>query len=226
MRRRINIQSATAADNGLLLTLSEAIGIEDIRLIVDETKKAVICSSMQKDNVEVTTTTSGSTILIPTKFGASASDTFTVEIDTTDKPADITDSVNKKVAAEHTTTRTAIADAKTAIKTDIAATQTAITNAHATTDTAIAATKTVCENGFSATESAISNAHTALLGEDTTATQTAILQAVATVVQDAAAFNKNLYSAHFEENTDNSDSYTMVLPMVAGIDEATQTVTI
>ncbi len=222
MRRRINIQSATAADNGLLLSLSEAIGIEDIRLIVDETKKAVICSSMQKDNVEVT----GSTILIPTKFGASASDTFTVEIDTTDKPADITDSVNKKVAAEHTTTRTAIADAKTTLETDIAATQTAITNAHATTDTAIAATKTVCENGFSATASAIANAQTALLGEDTTATQTAILQAVATAVQDAAAFNKNLYSAHFEENTDDSDSYTMVLPMVAGIDEATQTVTI
>ncbi len=44
-------------------------------------------------------------------------------------------------------------------------------------------------------------------------------------VQSEVASNKNLYSARFEENTDGSDTYTMVLPMVAGVAETTQTIT-
>lgn len=39
--------------NGQTIVLPDEVTIEDIRLIVNETKKKVICSSMQKSNVEV-----------------------------------------------------------------------------------------------------------------------------------------------------------------------------
>ncbi len=58
------------------------------------------------------------------------------------------------------------------------------------------------------------------------ATQTAILQAVSTAVQDAAEMNKQAYSARFEQNTDTDNSYTLVLPMVAGVEGTTQTITV
>ena len=169
MRRRIDItDTKEVVGGGILLYVSEVIDIEDIRLIVDETQKKVICSSMQKDNVTIESTAENSVILVPSKFGASKDDVFTVEIDTADKLSDVTSSIS----------------------------------------TAISATQE------------------ALLGEDTTATQTSILQAVSTAVQDAADFNKNLYSARFEQNTDSSDSYTLVLPMVAGVEDTTQTITV
>lgn len=41
--------------NGQTIVLPNEVTIEDIRLIVNETQKEVICSSMQKSNVGVTT---------------------------------------------------------------------------------------------------------------------------------------------------------------------------
>ncbi len=169
MRRRIDITETMEVEGrGVLLYVSEVIDIEDVRLIVDETQKKVICSSMQKDNVTIESTAKNSIILVPSKFGASKDDVFTVEIDTADKLSDVTSSIN----------------------------------------------------------TAITSAQSALLGEDTTATQTAILQAVATAVQDAAEMNKQAYSARFEQNTDTDNSYTLVLPIIAGVDETTQTATL
>lgn len=169
MRRRIDItETMEDADRGILLYVSEVIDIEDIRLIVDETQKKVICSSMQKNNVTVETNAKYSIILVPSKFGASKDDVFTVEIDTADKLSDVTTGIS----------------------------------------------------------TAISTTQDALLGDDPTATQTAILQAVSTAVQDAAEMNKQAYSARFEQNTDDTDSYTLVLPLVAGVESSTQTITV
>lgn len=49
-------------------------------------------------------------------------------------------------------------------------------------------------------------------GENTEATNTAILEAVSNIVD-----TKNLYSVRFESNDDGPNTYTMVLPVVAGV---------
>lgn len=49
-------------------------------------------------------------------------------------------------------------------------------------------------------------------GENTEATNTAILKAVSDIVD-----TKNLYSVRFESNDDGPNTYTMVLPVVAGV---------
>lgn len=63
---------------GQTIVLPEQITIEDLRLIVNETQKKVICSSMQKDNVDVQsdniTVSSSICTLQP-------SDQLTIEID-------------------------------------------------------------------------------------------------------------------------------------------------
>ena len=49
-------------------------------------------------------------------------------------------------------------------------------------------------------------------GENKDATNTAILEAVSNIVD-----TKNLYSVRFESNDDGPNTYTMVLPVVAGV---------
>jgi hypothetical protein len=49
-------------------------------------------------------------------------------------------------------------------------------------------------------------------GENQEATNTAILEAVSNIVD-----TKNLYSVRFESNDDGPNTYTMVLPVVAGV---------
>lgn len=49
-------------------------------------------------------------------------------------------------------------------------------------------------------------------GENQEATNTAILEAVSNIVD-----TKNLYSVRFESNNDGPNTYTMVLPVVAGV---------
>lgn len=49
-------------------------------------------------------------------------------------------------------------------------------------------------------------------GENVDATNTAILEAVSAIVD-----TKNLYSVRFESNDDGPNTYTMVLPVVAGV---------
>lgn len=181
MRRRIDTYTIDTAANAIVLS-EETITLEDIRLIVDETQKKIICSSMQKNNmvikidgvkttipVPVTISSDGKTITIDTQVCTLASgDAITFEIDTADTLSDVTSSIS----------------------------------------------------------TAITSAQSALLGDDHTATQTAILQAVSTAVQDAAEMNKQAYSARFEQNTDTDNSYTLVLPLIAGVDETTQTATL
>lgn len=49
-------------------------------------------------------------------------------------------------------------------------------------------------------------------GDNQQATNTAILEAVSNIVD-----TKNLYSVRFESNDDGPNTYTMVLPVVAGV---------
>lgn len=49
-------------------------------------------------------------------------------------------------------------------------------------------------------------------GDNPDATNTAILEAVSNIVD-----TKNLYSVRFESNDDGPNTYTMVLPVVAGV---------
>ncbi len=105
--------------------------------------------------------------------------------------------------------------------------------AHENLQTAISETKGTLEECITNARDDINNGiadlstqHTAIIGEDTTTTLTTILQAVSTAVQDAAEMNKQAYSARFEQNTDTDNSYTLVLPIIAGVDETTQTATL
>lgn len=64
--------------NGQTIVLPDEVTIEDIRLIVNETQKKVICSSMQKNNVHV----EGATIIVfPDVCIMQSGDQLTIEID-------------------------------------------------------------------------------------------------------------------------------------------------
>lgn len=63
---------------GQSIVLPKQITIEDLRLVVNETQKQVICSSMQKNNVEV----QSDNILVPTSVCTlHPTDLLTIEID-------------------------------------------------------------------------------------------------------------------------------------------------
>lgn len=76
MRYRHNnysISGQTITINGVT-----TVNIQDIRLIIDETDKKVICSSMQKDNVTV----SGNVITVPSSVATlNAAHKYTIELD-------------------------------------------------------------------------------------------------------------------------------------------------
>jgi hypothetical protein len=143
MRRRVNC-TIDATNNTIIV--AEPITIDDIRLIVDETQVKVICSSMQKSNIGVTTDTNAATIAVPTSICTlAADDHITFEIDTTD-------------------------------------------NAHADHEE--------------------------------------IKSAVDAQVDKFVEKGNALWSARFDKNSDSSDTYSLVLPMIAGVTEDTNTVTI
>lgn len=143
MRRRVNC-TIDAASNTIIV--AEPITIDDIRLIVDETQMKVICSSMQKSNVDVTTDTNAAVVVVPTSVCTlAADDHITFEIDTADN-----------ARADHE----------------------------------------------------------------------AIKAAVDAQVEKFVEKGSVLWSARFDKNSDSSDTYSLVLPMIAGVAEDTNTVTI
>lgn len=68
------------------IVIPEQITIEDLRLIVNETQKKVICSSMQKDNVYVQ---SDSISVNPSICELQSTDELTIEIDKGDGLANV-----------------------------------------------------------------------------------------------------------------------------------------
>ena len=80
MRTRINAYNIIGGRQ--IDTQQQDLTIEDIRLIVNETKKVVICSSMQKDNI--ISVDNGIITYKDTIPESSADDQMTIEIDNGD----------------------------------------------------------------------------------------------------------------------------------------------
>ena len=79
MRNRITDYTFTAGERSITLTKFDAVTVPDLRLIVNETQKYIICSSMQKDLV----TCSGNGItFVDTLPALQAGDQLTIEVDT------------------------------------------------------------------------------------------------------------------------------------------------
>ena len=107
-------------DDGSLDTADERLIKESVRLIIDETNKVVLCSSMQKNRIiniyaqgnqgESTADTIYIRIAIPEDKTVSASDQFTIEMDWGDT---IEDNIPTDYAKE-TTAQQAAADAEAA----------------------------------------------------------------------------------------------------------------
>lgn len=100
--------------SGQKITIPKATTIEDIRLIINETKGVVICSSMQKDNVTLTTITDPIAGTTETSIGV---DTSICELSFTDKltiECDYGDDNAKETTllAESAAIKEAIANAK------------------------------------------------------------------------------------------------------------------
>ena len=152
MRRRTTKFTIDTSTNAFVMT--DALTIDDIRLIVNETQNIVICSSMQKSNVSI----SGNSVIVNSDVCTLASgDHITFEIDKGDGIEDIT---------------------------------------------------------------------SAIIGDDATATQTAIKTSVETLMKSVRTALTNNYSAHFEKNSDGDNTYTLILPLEAGIDTTTKTITV
>ena len=90
MRYRIKEYSIT----GQTILLDDRLTIEDIRLIVNETQKVVICSSMQKSNVQV----QSNYIVVPIDICTlNANDKLTIEIDKRDSFEDVKEEIKEEV---------------------------------------------------------------------------------------------------------------------------------
>lgn len=216
MRRRLNTYTINSSTNSIVL--GESVTLEDIRLIVDETQHKIVCSSMQKNNMVVTVDGVKTTIAAPVTISAdnktitidtrvcalNTSDAITIEIDNGDKLSEVISNISTlsdKVLWEHATTRTVISTSESAI-----------TSAVSTAESNV--------------KTAISDAQSALIGTNTEASQTKILEAVQQAILDAAEMNKTAYASVFQKNEDGADTYTMILPNIFEVDETTQTVTV
>ena len=81
----------------ITLTGVTSVTVADIRLIVDETEKKVICSSMQKDNVACST----NVITVPSSVATlNASHAYTIELDFGDTIEDSYSYLDESVAAQ------------------------------------------------------------------------------------------------------------------------------
>lgn len=95
MRYRVNDYTIDEQNN-IVLPIS-GVTIEDIRLIVNETQKKVICSSMQKSNVGV----NGNLIEVPIDICMLRSgDQLTIEIDRGDNIYDIIDQIDDDISLQ------------------------------------------------------------------------------------------------------------------------------
>ena len=92
--------------------------------------------------------------------------------------------------------------------------------------TAVEEHAAVCHDEHGKILSAITDAKVELLGDNTDATQTAILDAIKDVVNQVVNINKNAYAATFVQNSDGEDTWTMVLPSNTEVDEANNSVTL
>ena len=78
---RYRVTDYTIGRQTIVLPISE-VTIEDIRLVVNETQKKVICSSMKKGDVYVNQTSGQSIIAVPAYIcEMQQSDQLTIEID-------------------------------------------------------------------------------------------------------------------------------------------------
>lgn len=78
MRQLINNYTFTAGTRDITIQSAYQIGVHNVRLIVNETQKVVICSSMQKDNISI----ANNVITYSSSLPALASgDSITIEID-------------------------------------------------------------------------------------------------------------------------------------------------
>lgn len=97
MRTRITIQgfepNTRSIDSGI-----EDLTIEDIRLIINETQKVVICSSMQKDNVVLIT--NGTVTYDESLPVLNTNDQITFEIDICDTIEDAIQQYDENIAAQ------------------------------------------------------------------------------------------------------------------------------
>lgn len=101
MRRRVKNFSIDSENNAIILNSS--ISIDDIRLIIDETQKVVICSSMQKDNITI----SDNKITVNASVCTLAkNDNITLEIDTADSIEDLRGSYYADTGQKKTTLAT------------------------------------------------------------------------------------------------------------------------
>lgn len=134
MRHRISTYTIDGQDIVLGLEFDD-LTLADIRLIVNETQKKVLCSSMQKDKG---ITLNGTHIVIPADLCTLAvGDTLTIEVDTGDTLGDVVADLTDNA----TTNKQAILDA---LPTDYATEANATTNT-ATITTAIGTTQTALE---------------------------------------------------------------------------------
>lgn len=78
MRQLINNYSFTAGTRQITLGFAYQVGVHNIRLIVNETQKFVICSSMQKDNISISNNVITYTNDLPE---LASGDTLTIELD-------------------------------------------------------------------------------------------------------------------------------------------------
>ena len=134
--------------SGQTITIQGEFDIEDIRLIVDETQKEILCSSTDKnlDGVVYDSGLDATIITIPLSICRLVNtDKLTIEVDCGDSPVDL-----------------------------------------------------------------------ARQGSNVEATNSKILEEVSKLHDF-----RIIYSARFEKNNDGEDTWTMVLPMVAGVDGTT-----
>ena len=187
--------------------VSGKIGVEDIRLIINETQKKVICSSMNKSNVaceyvedmDATFISFSSSICI-----LQPSDKLTIEVDKGDtltqvasKVEEESEAIKSKIDAIPATDLTAVAKEETL--------------------------NTLADKIDNIKLPEIDTTELAKQGENKNATNSKIYDAVKGIPDLSL-----LYSARFEKNDDGEDTYSMVLPIVAGViaNEDGETVTI
>jgi hypothetical protein len=220
--------------------VSGKIGVEDIRLIINETQKKVICSSMNKSNVaceyvedmDATFISFSSSICI-----LQPSDKLTIEVDKGDTLTQVASKVEEvgnkidnidltpienKVDEGVSTLSDKIDNidlsaVENKVQEESAAIQGKIDNIKLPEiDTAELAKETTLNavlNKLDNLNVDVDLSSMAKQGDNNEATNSKILEEVQKIPN-----LKNIYSARFEKNDDNINTYTMILPIIAGVE--------
>lgn len=214
---RYRVTAYTISGNTITLTGITTVTVADVRLIVDETAKKVICSSMQKDNI------SCSTNIITVNSSVATLDAthdYTIELDFGEQLSGL--------AKQGNNTSATLSDAQGAVKNStttalaellnntygLAALQTLI---GAITGYALQGSDTTATN--TAIKNAIANidlSAVAKQGSDATATLTAVATAIATLATAVAAIPTTTPAT----STDVSNAQTAIIsamPSVSGL---------